>query len=393
MTLLITLNFKEVIFRTKNFTTNYMQIIKEKQRLKADTKFRKLFLRGIYIAEDLPKLRRALELLKINCSLKQNCSSIQFLSANGKNPSLKIQSILYVNNVADFLDEALLNARFIFITNLEQITSLEKCGIHYSKIFYIDESNEISYVYSLTRFLLSFDFITFDEFIFHNKGHNPFLANNFICLSLPETPERMNSFKEMLLELQIITQVTIFHGLRHSLGWIGCGLSFKYLFTKALEYNFQSLTICEDDIIFCHDFDRRMKTIYSYLSNNNPEYEIFAGGITELPGLSNLKDFISFENESLVKIEHIIGMWFSIYHKNMYQLLANWDYNDRDKTFNQIDYYLSKKVKHVLLPIKFLASFKVNINSLTSGIKNVQEFYQWEIMQMQKKLHLKYSKL
>ncbi|MBC8674081.1 glycosyltransferase family 25 protein [Aeromonas hydrophila] len=43
-------------------------------------------------------------------------------------------------------------------------------------------------------------------------------------------------------------------GLRHRLGWVGCGLSYKFLINRAKDLNFQQITICEDDVSLPDDF-------------------------------------------------------------------------------------------------------------------------------------------
>ena len=41
---------------------------------------------------------------------------------------------------------------------------------------------------------------------------------------------------------------TFFPGLKHKLGWVGCGMSYKFILKKAAEQGLERILVCEDDV-------------------------------------------------------------------------------------------------------------------------------------------------
>lgn len=92
-----------------------------------------------------------------------------------------------------------------------------------------------------------------------------------LCLSLPESTERRRSFDEdNRFGFECIP------GLRHFLGWVGCGLSYKLIFTKAMEQGMEEIMICEDDVIFPDDFEQLLGVLRGYL-HSQKRWNVFSG--------------------------------------------------------------------------------------------------------------------
>ena len=92
--------------------------------------------------------------------------------------------------------------------------------------------------YFFMRFLLATQNIDFESF-YQFAGTNISLDSNLICLGLPETTERRNYIDKIIDQ----NNAQYFPGLRHPLGWVGCGLSFKFLLRKVQEEGFDDVTI------------------------------------------------------------------------------------------------------------------------------------------------------
>jgi hypothetical protein len=185
----------------------------------------------------------------------------------------------------------------------------------------------------LSRLLLAYDVIDFEQF-YDVVGRDFTLTSNYVCLSLPETPHRRQAF----VSKEIASEFQIFDGLRHSIGWVGCGLSYKFLLKKAQELNLNQIIICEDDVVFPEDFKSRFKNIMSYLDGRT-DWNIFAGVIADFNPKTTIQS-VEFKNrECFVTIDKMVSMVFNVYDKSCYRFLERWNANKRH-TSNTIDRYI-----------------------------------------------------
>ena len=113
--------------------------------------------------------------------------------------------------------------------------------------------------YYFYRFLLATDNLDFDRF-YNLAGSYVRFSKPFVCLGLPESVERHADF-----EKDNRYGIEYFPGLRHSLGWIGCGLSYKFIIKKAKELGFESIVACEDDVEFYPGWEARFEQIRTVL--------------------------------------------------------------------------------------------------------------------------------
>ena len=150
---------------------------------------------------------------------------------------------------------------------------VRKSHVHENYEFLRAKKNDFAYYFY--RFLLAFDCISFDEF-YECAGNYISFDGSRICLSLPEDVERRNAF---LKDNQYGFE--LFAGLRHTRGWTGCGLSYKFIMKKAKEQGFSDILICEDDVLFPEDFEARFSNLMQYLDAHN-DWDVFQGVIADV---------------------------------------------------------------------------------------------------------------
>ena len=223
-----------------------------------------------------------------------------------------------------------------------------------------DRPNAFSFFFK--RFLLAYDRITFEEFYRTEKDFVT-LDTNRICLSLPESTERRKSFdKDNRYGFQC------FPGLRHQKGWVGCGLSYKFIFRKALEAGMQEVMICEDDVIFPEHFTEKLDSIQAALAKQE-RWSIFSGVMADV-GRVEVSMCTPDENGYMMQINHMVSMVFNIYNREMFELFRDWDEQNRDVEKNTIDRYLESKELAVFVRLPFLVGHKEELDSTIWGFSN-----------------------
>lgn len=214
------------------------------------------------------------------------------------------------------------------------------------------------------RFLLSHDRITFDQF-YEQAGHYFEIKSNRLCLSLPESTERRRSF-----DADNKYDFCCIPGLRHEKGWVGAGMSYKFIFKKAQEAKLKNIMICEDDVIFPEDFAERLQQIVAYLDSTK-NWSVFSGVMADVGNVKVLgiekRDHVEY-----VQIDHMISMVFNIYDERVFALLSEWDESKRNVEINTIDRYLEKKKLNVYTQLPFLVGHKEELKSTIWGFSNSQ---------------------
>ncbi|MCV4615480.1 hypothetical protein OFM04_36825, partial [Escherichia coli] len=69
---------------------------------------------------------------------------------------------------------------------------------------------------------------------------------------------------------------------RHTLSWIGCGLSYKLLMLLAEKDALDEITICEDDVLFLPGWEKRLNAALSTLKESGVQWDILSGLIADL---------------------------------------------------------------------------------------------------------------
>lgn len=226
------------------------------------------------------------------------------------------------------------------------------------------EERPNAFSFFFKRFLLAYDRITFNEFYQTEKDFVT-LDTNRLCLSLPESTARRRSFdQDNHYGFQCIP------GLRHEKGWVGCGLSYKFIFSKALECGMNNVMICEDDVIFPDSFEEKLEQIAKELEERG-DWSVFSGVMADV-GRVKVSDCKKDDNGYLMKIDHMVSTVFNMYNHDMFMLFKNWDEQNRDVHKNAIDRYLESKDLGVYVKIPFLVGHKEELNSTIWGFSNVE---------------------
>lgn len=214
----------------------------------------------------------------------------------------------------------------------------------------------------LNRFLLANDRITFDNF-YDSVGEYIHFATDRICLSLPESTERRAAF-----DADNLYGFDVFPGLKHRLGWIGCGMSYKFMLRKAKEQQMDNILICEDDVYFPPDFQERFDHILEY-ARQNDDWNVFSGIMADIGRVKPLK-YVKEQGEEFLYLDKMISMVFNLYDKSIFDSISSWDYMDRDVNKNTIDRYLEDKQLRILTTCPFLVGHKEDLRSTIWGQQN-----------------------
>lgn len=216
------------------------------------------------------------------------------------------------------------------------------------------------------RFLFYIGFIDFDR-LYTELSTNLKKLSNKVCLSLPETPQRYNLFKE-----NNKLKFDIFPGIRHPISWIGCGLSYKFLLKYMAENKYPFTIICEDDCDFPPNFSERFEIIYRKIMSDTQNWDIFSGFIADLSQDVHILDIEEFSGETFITIDKTVSMVFMIYSQKAYHIIDQWDYTNTEQD-NTIDRFIENKQNlRIILTHPFLVGHQEKLNSTLWEIKNSQ---------------------
>lgn len=226
------------------------------------------------------------------------------------------------------------------------------------------ESRCNAFRFYFLRFLLAHDRIDFETF-YHLAGEYVQLGTEKLCLNLPESTQRRRSF-----DRDNCYGFVCVPGLRHLKGWVGCGMSYKLIFRRALEEKLDRIMICEDDVLFPENFEVKLAEIEERLDKQE-NWDIFSGVMADVGNTQILSCQKSGE-QMFVGVDRMISMVFNMYNRNMFEILAAWDEQNRDVERNAIDRYLEDKKINVYVQVPFLVGHKEEMNSTIWSISNMQ---------------------
>lgn len=243
------------------------------------------------------------------------------------------------------------------------------------KNFELLKAKKNDFAYYFYRFLLAFDCISFDEF-YECAGDYISFGGSRICLSLPEDVERRNAFsKDNQYGFEL------FAGLRHTRGWTGCGLSYKFIMKKAKEQGLSDILICEDDVLFSEDFEARFSNVMQYLDEHN-DWDVFQGVIADV-GDVEIQNVEECNEETIVYLNHMVSMVFNYYKSHMFDRVISWDEKDANQLTNTIDRALESKDLKVVTTVPFLVGHKEDLKSTIWGFENT-EYTDWILRSSEK---------
>lgn len=186
------------------------------------------------------------------------------------------------------------------------------------------------------RYLLANDLIDFAtykngvDFIPKVKADIPKL-----CLSLTETPVRKQDFLSKPTH-----GFKVIEGVRHRIGWIGCGMSYKYMLSVLADRHTEIAMICEDDALFPEDFDIKLEKIVAYLEKSNWDWHIFSGIIAHLNEDTEILAVEEVDGIEYIYINRMTSTVMNIYSRRGIEAVSHWDESNVDAQTNTIDRYL-----------------------------------------------------
>lgn len=223
--------------------------------------------------------------------------------------------------------------------------------------------------YYLRRYLLSIDKLNFSQYksIFSfeqfQTGDVPRL-----CLSLSETPVRRKAFFASPSH-----GFQFFEGIRYRIGWIGCGMSYKYMLSGMLASKAEMGIICEDDVIFPVDYDNKLNKIINHLKSTEAKWHIFAGIIAHLHEDTKVLDVKVMDGIEYIYIDKMTSMVMNIYSRRGMDLISQWDEKNIDAETNTIDRYVeSAQDLVVVTTLPFLVGYAEEQQSTLWGFENSQ---------------------
>lgn len=218
--------------------------------------------------------------------------------------------------------------------------------------------------YYFLRAFLAHDLITYEQF-YTAVGDSINFDSDMVCLGLPETVSRRADFDN-----DNHYGIQYFPGLRHRLGWVGCGLSYKFLLHRAKDIGLERIMICEDDIEFPEHFLSRLKSVNEYL-NERKDWDLFSGLIANLHQDTNILACTDYNDQKYVTIDKMTSTVMNIYSRAFYEKLLGWDDRNHDAKTNTIDRYIeSRSDLHVITTPKFLVGHKEELDSTLWGFNN-----------------------
>lgn len=216
----------------------------------------------------------------------------------------------------------------------------------------------------LYRALLAFDLITFDQF-YYSIGKQINIPET-VCLSLTETIERREHFKRSYAD------IPVFQGLRHDLGWVGAGLSYKFLINRAKDEGLPQLTVCEDDVELLPGHNEKLEFIRSYLKRVK-EWDIFSGLIADFDKDTKVLSVEKTEIGYLATIDRTVSNVFCIYNKNIYDRILMWNHMYRNVQINTIDRFIQNLEKmRVVCCYPYFVKQSNDVSSTLWGIDNTK---------------------
>ncbi|ALP40864.1 hypothetical protein WL1483_1445 [Aeromonas schubertii] len=218
--------------------------------------------------------------------------------------------------------------------------------------------------YYFLRLFLAHDLISYSQF-YDAVGTVIEMDSDMICLGLPETVSRRSDF-----DRDNHYGIQYFPGLRHRLGWVGCGLSYKFLLNRARDLGFEKVMICEDDIEFPDDFMSKYTHITEYL-DSRVDWDLFSGLIANLHQDTNILELSVEAGETYLVIDKMTSTVMNVYSKSFYDKLLEWDDRNHNAETNTIDRYIeSQSSLRVITTPKFLVGHKEELDSTLWGFNN-----------------------
>ena len=222
------------------------------------------------------------------------------------------------------------------------------------------------------RFLLSTDLFNYSLNDYAREVEFVHSSNNYtesrLCLTLTETPMRKSSFlAKNTYGFEMV------EGLRYSPGWIGCGMSYKYMLEEMKKLGHEEVIICEDDVAFPDDIEHRISITRSYLKQTKHRWHIFAGLIADVHPDTKILHIEEYEGIEYIYIDKMTSMVMNIYSLEIMEIINLWDQNNKNVETNTIDRYIESHADIIVVTtLPYLVGHKEDQSSTLWGGLNTQ---------------------
>ena len=217
------------------------------------------------------------------------------------------------------------------------------------------------------RFLLASKQMEFDQFYDLTQKFIQIPQNLRWCLHLPEQVERKKTFEEVNQ-----FQFSFFPGLKYPVGWVGCALSYKYMFRKLRDQGAEYAIICEDDVTFPNEFHGRFDNLQQHLSTL-PKWDMVSGFMADISDDVTVSRVDRVNGDIFLSIDKMVSTVFNIYNQKAIFIGSEWDDKNHD-TSNTIDRYFEAFSMDVILDYPFLVGHNEDLQSILWD-KNNAELY------------------
>lgn len=255
---------------------------------------------------------------------------------------------------------------------------------HFNDVFKKDEFSWFNFYF--LRFLLAQDLITFENFKDFFISCFPRIHHQ-ICLSLPESLDRSQKFSKQPSS----TLFTLFPGLRHNLGNIGCAYSYKFIFCLALRQQISQMCICEDDVRLPNDFEKTLQIINNFLKINSGSWDVFSGLVSDYSNKLKILKKENYYDLTFIFMNEACGLVFSIFSDKAITKLSTWK-TDRNIMDNSMDRFMSKELDKFITTLPFIVGHDESVSS-TIWDGNNKDLYHDYISISEDKLKSKVAKL
>lgn len=275
----------------------------------------------------------------------------------------KHYAVLLADN-SEQCERAMRGAVATLVPTQEELSAWYDKGFAMEQLYYcpLSEEGEGMAEFYFMRFLLACAAIDFATF-YRLAGRHIILTSDKICLGLPEAVAR-HRYVHSEVGYRGFQYVP---GLRFSPGWIGCGMSYKFLMARAKETNYGAIVIAEDDIDFLPGWDRRLALAQEYLQRPEcGEWHVFAALVAEIHPKARCSKVSRYQGERYVHLDKMVSMVLNIYHRSFFDILSEWDEKDDYVVTNQIDRYIeSRRNLSVVVPEPYLIG---HLDDMTSTL-------------------------
>ncbi len=275
----------------------------------------------------------------------------------------KHYAVLLADN-SEQCEQAMRGAVATLVPTQEELSAWYDKGFAMAQLYYcpLSEEGEGMAEFYFMRFLLAFAAIDFATF-YRLAGRHIIFTSDKICLGLPEAVARYR-YVHSEVGYRGFQYVP---GLRFSPGWIGCGMSYKFLMAKAKETNCEAIVIAEDDIDFLPGWDGRLTLAQEYLQRPEcGEWHVFAALVAEIHPKARCSKVSRYQGERYVHLNKMVSMVLNIYHRSFFDILSEWDEKDDYMVTNQIDRYIeSRRNLSVVVPEPYLIG---HLDDMTSTL-------------------------